>query len=141
MEENKQILELMQKMEKSARQQVRLGRILCALLLVLVVCCGALLATVSSLLPQMETALMQFTQVMGQMEGLMVDLETVAATLAQADLGSMVENVDALVQTAQQSLALTMEKLNTIDFATLNQAIADLAAVVEPLAKIPSLFR
>ena len=141
MEENKQILELMQKMEKSTRQQVWLGRILCALVLVLVVCCGALLATVSSLLPQVETALVQFTQVMGQMEGLMGDLETVAATLAQADLGGMVENVDALVQTAQQSLALTMEKLNTNDFATLNQAIADLAAVVEPLAKIPSLFR
>ena len=141
MEDNKQILELMQKMERSSRQQVRLGWILCALLLVLVVCCGALLITVSSLLPQVETALVQFTQVMGQMEGLIADLETVTGTLAQADLSTMVENVDQLVQTAQQSLALITDKLNTIDFTTLNKAISDLAAVVEPLAKIPSLFR
>jgi hypothetical protein len=49
--------------------------------------------------------------------------------------------VDALVSTGQQSLEQTMAKLNDIDFQTLNKAIKDLAAVVEPLAKMSSLFR
>jgi len=48
---------------------------------------------------------------------------------------------DNLVATGQTSLEQTMEKLNSIDFKTLNQAIADLSKVIEPLAKIASILK
>jgi hypothetical protein len=50
------------------------------------------------------------------------------------DLGAMVQNVDELVVT-------TREGLGAIDFKMLNQAIEDLADVVEPLAKFFNVFQ
>ena len=41
----------------------------------------------------------------------------------------------------QQSLEQTMEKLDSIDTEKLNQAIDDLSAVVEPLAKFFNVFQ
>ena len=52
----------------------------------------------------------------------------------------MVSNVDNLVTTGHQSLEGMMEKLNSVDFEKLNQAIEDLAAVIEPLAKMAKVF-
>ena len=46
------------------------------------------------------------------------------------------EEVNGLVQTSQASLEQTMEKINSVDFETLNNAIQDLSKVVQPLAKL-----
>ena len=59
----------------------------------------------------------------------------------ELDFAAMISDVDGLMVTAQQSLEDTMGKLNGIDFTALNKAIKDLAAVVEPLAKVSSVFR
>ena len=48
--------------------------------------------------------------------------------------------MDSLVTTGQQSLEATMDKLNSVDFETLNQAIKDLAAVTESLSKVTKIF-
>ena len=52
----------------------------------------------------------------------------------------LVGNVDSLAINAQDSLKQTMTKLGAINFETLNKAIEDLAAVVEPLAKFFNVF-
>jgi hypothetical protein len=52
----------------------------------------------------------------------------------------MVNDVDSLVATAQESLEQTMQNLNTIDFQTLNKAIEDLSKVVEPMSKLMKVF-
>ena len=57
------------------------------------------------------------------------------------DFTGMVEDVDTLVTTAQSSLEQTMGKLNSIDFDTLNNAIEDLAKVVEPMSKLMNVFK
>lgn len=141
MDENREMLELLRKIEQANRRQVRIGWVLCALALVCVGACVALYLTARQALPQLNQMAQQAIQVLTHMETVLTDLEQVTQQLAQLDLGPMVTDVDELVQTAQESLALTMEKLSTINFAKLNQAIEDLAAVVEPLAKIPSIFR
>ena len=71
---------------------------------------------------------------------MLTDLEQVGRNLAALDLESMVRNMDSLAVYAQESLQQTMEKLNTIDIETLNQAIQDLAKVIEPLAKFFGRF-
>ena len=53
----------------------------------------------------------------------------------------MVANVDTLVVSGQQSLEQSMDKLNSIDFDTLNQAIQDLSNVIQPLARLSGMFR
>ena len=75
------------------------------------------------------------------MQTVLTNLETTTSQLAQLDFATMVTDVSELVATGQQGLEQTMAQLNSIDFKTLNKAIQDLAAVVEPLAKVSSVFR
>ena len=127
MEENRELLELLKKIEKTNRQQLRTGRLVCIFALLAAVCCAVMAVTVFNVLPQL-TALAE------QMDTVLGNLEQTTTQLAALDLGRMVADVDALVVTGEESLKQTMEKLNAIDFETLNQAVGDLAAVVKPLA-------
>ena len=134
MEENKEIIELLKKLDESSQKRVRLGRILCVLALVAALFCGATFAVVFSLVPQVETVLTQLQPVLG-------NLEQTSQQLAALDLAQMVANVDTLVVSGQQSLEQTMDKLNSIDFDTLNQAIQDQSNVIQPLARLSGMFR
>lgn len=134
MEENKEALELLKQIEKNSHRQARTGKLLCLLVLAMVLCSAALCGAILMLLPQVETVIVQMQSVLG-------NLEEATAQLAAVDFGSMVSGVDTLVATGQQSLNQTMEKLNSIDFKTLNQAIKDLADVVEPLARLTNMFK
>lgn len=134
MEENKEALELLKQIEKNSRRQARTGKLLCLLVLAMVLCSAAICGAVLLLLPQIETVVVQ-------MQSVLRNLEEATAQLAAVDFGSMVSGVDTLVATGQQSLNQTMEKLNAIDFKTLNRAIEDLADVVEPLAKLTNMFK
>ena len=131
MEENKEMLELLRKIEKSSRAQARTGTLVCIFALIAAVSCVAALMLVLDFLPQIHAVLEQMQTVLG-------NLEQTTAQLASMDLQSMVSNVDALVATGQEGLEQTMEKLNSIDLDTLNKAIGDLAKVVEPLARLIS---
>ena len=140
MEDNQKLLELLEQMERNSRKQVRLGRLQCLLSLTAAVFCAGAFVLLYQLLPQVLAILPQIDGVLNQMQGVLTDLGTTTEQLAQIDLSGMVTGVDTLVTTAQQGLNETFGKLDTIDFATLNKAIADLAAVVEPLSKISRLL-
>lgn len=133
MEENKELLQLLEQIEKNGRKQVRIGRIQSLLMLVAVVCCAGAVVLVLHFLPQIAA-------VVDQMEVVLGNLERTTGELAALDLQSMVKDVDTLVVTGQESLEQTMAKLNTLDFEALNQAIQDLGKVVEPLAKLFKAF-
>lgn len=140
MEENRQILELLERMEKNSRRQLRLGRIQCILTLVAAAFCAAAFLLVLRALPQVMEVLPRIDGVLGQMQTVLGNLETTTQQLAQIDLTGMVTDVDALVTTAQESLNQTMQKMDAIDLTTLNKAIGDLATVVEPLSKLLKAF-
>lgn len=140
MEENKETLELLKKIERSNRHQVWSGYIRSGLILVCAVCMVALVVMVARLMPQINEILGQAGLAMGQIQTVLTDLQQTAGQLAQVDYAGMVSNVDNLVTTGQQSLEGMMEKLNSVDFEKLNQAIEDLAAVIEPLAKMAKVF-
>lgn len=133
MDQNQEMLELLRKIEKSGRQKNVTNILLCLFMLAAAVSCVALCLMVYQLLPQINDLLVQ-------MEGVMGDLEQTARTLASLDLEGLAANVDSLTVLAQESLQQTMDKLNTIDFETLNKAIEDLAEVIEPLAKFFGMF-
>ena len=140
MEENKELLELLQKLEKSNRQQVRLTRMVCIFALIAAVCCGCTFGLVYNVLPEITGILPQIGTVISQMQSVLGDLEQATSQLSLMDFTGMVEDVETLVATAQDSLEQTMGKLNAIDFGTLNKAIADLAKVVEPLSKLMNVL-
>ena len=140
MEENKETLELLRKIEKNSRMQTYSGYARTALVLVCAVCIVVLTVSVMKMLPQINELLGQAKLAMGQIQPVLNNLEQTSAQLAQVDYAGMVSNVDGLVTTGQQSLEATMEKLNSIDFDALNKAIKDLAAVTESLSKVTRLF-
>ena len=63
------------------------------------------------------------------------NLESVTAQLTSMDLEGMIVNVDELVSVGRETLTETAGMLDSLDMETLNRAIRDLAAVVEPLAR------
>ena len=63
------------------------------------------------------------------------NLEQLTAELNEADLGGTVENINNLTIQATGDLSASMERLNSVDLETLNEAIDNLNATVEPLAK------
>ena len=148
MEENKDFTALLEKIEENSRKQARYAKWQCMLSVVAVILCVAVLGCILYLLPmlndvavQAETVMRNIGQVSAQLaqadwQGLISDLETVSNQMANANLGSIVEEVNGLVQSSQVGLEQTMEKFNSIDFDTLNKAINDLSKVVEPLAKL-----
>ena len=140
MEENKELLELLQKIEKANRQQVKLTRLVCIFALAAALCCICTLGLVYQVLPQITGILPQINSVVTQMQTVLGNLETATAQQSVVDFSGMISDVEALVVTAQESLEQTMRNLNTIDFQTLNQAIDDLSKVVEPMSKLMNVF-
>ena len=134
MEENKELLELLQKIEKANRQQVKLTRFVCLFALTAALGCICTVALVCHVLPQINTIISQMQIVLG-------NLEEATAQLSVIDFSGMISDVDVLVTSAQDSLNQTMNKLNTIDFNTLNKAIDDLAKVVEPMSRLMNVFK
>ena len=147
MEENKEALELLRKIEKNSRIRTYSGYARTALVLVCAVCMVVLTMTVTRLTPQIQDLLDQAGNTVGQAQhavnqvGTVLDyLEQTSKELSQVDYAGMVDGVDSLVTTGQQSLEATMEKLNSIDFDALNKAIRDLSSVTQSLANITRIF-
>ena len=138
---------ILEKIEKQTRQQALFTKILCGLCVAVLLCTLVLTIAVAGVAKQLmevvtplQDVASQVYAMTGQAETIMDNMETVTQALADADLGTMVENVNALAAESQTIVSEAMEKLDTIDIDTLNKAIADLSDVVEPLAKVSKLF-
>lgn len=131
---------LLEKLEKQSRRQLLFTKILCALCALMLICTLVLTLSISGAVNQILTISQPLQQMAAQAGTVMANLDTVAQDLADADLGSMVEKVNALTADSQTVITEAMKKLDAIDIDTLNQAIQDLADVVEPLAKVSKFF-
>lgn len=134
MDQDQRTLDLLERIEKANRKQVFYARLQFAFTIVAVLCCAVLLIAGIQILPKLqETA--------AQAETVLSNLEAVTAQLANADIGTMVEDVNALVSTSQVGVEQAIAKINDIDFDSLNDAIKDLSDVIEPIAKFFNSFK
>ena len=140
MEENRETLELLRKIEKNSRMQTYSGYARTVLVLVCAVCIVVLTCADMKLMPQINEILGQAKGAVTQVGTVLNYLEQTSSQLAQVDYAGMVSGVDGLVTTGQQSLEATMDKLNSIDFDALNKAIKDLSAVTQSLANVTRIF-
>ena len=134
MEENREMKELLNRLDESNRQQAKCAKWQCILSVASAFCCVALFVLVWQLMPRVQA-------LTGQMETVLTNLEIVTEQLAGMDLGEMVRNVDDLVITSQAGVDAAVTKLNSIDFDALNKSIGNLSDVVEPMAKFFHVFR
>jgi hypothetical protein len=56
------------------------------------------------------------------------------------DAGVLIENTNTMVTDNTDAVAETVQKLNDVDFETLNTAIDNLNTAIEPLAALAGLF-
>ena len=128
MENNEQMLELLQRIERTEKKQLRTQRLRCLFSLVGALACVAAVVMLMGVLPQVE-------EMIAHMQTTLNNLESVTAQLAAMDLEGMIVNVDELVTAGRETLTETAGMLESLDMETMNRAIRDLAAVVEPLAR------
>lgn len=62
------------------------------------------------------------------------NLEEISVELQDADLGGMVKDIDKLINTSETTIGTANDKLNQIDFDTLNKSINDLSRIIAPLS-------
>ena len=83
------------------------------------------------------TLMVEDTSEMLDQTALVVDnLETITSDLAKADIEGMLNNVNELVITSEESMQEAVKKIDDIDIRSLNKAIKDLQAVVTPLSRL-----
>lgn len=145
--ENQEMKAWMQKQEAVSRKQLRYSKTQCILTGVAAVCCLVMLVAVLAVAACAVPLLSQAAPVMEQLQTLGIqagdaleNLDSATEKLAQIDLTNITDKLDTLVTSSQSAVEEALEKINTIDITTLNQAIADLAKVVEPLARITNVF-
>jgi len=139
--------EILARLEKHTRQQLLFTKILCILCALAVVCSLVLMFAVTGaaaelleLAQPLQGLTAQLQDLAQEAETVMTDLGVVAEALAAADIGGIVGNPNVLAAESQSAVADAMATLDTIDIEALNKAIKDLAAVVEPLAKVSKIF-
>ena len=123
-----------------AKKQSRSALIISGVCLVLVIIA---IGVVLSVIPKVVSLIDNVNSIVANAEVTLADasvvldnLNTVTEELAKQDIDGLFKNVDALVTDSQKSINEAMEKVNQMDIETLNSAIADLQAVVEPMARL-----
>ncbi|HKM22234.1 MAG TPA: hypothetical protein VJZ01_09350 [Lachnospiraceae bacterium] len=122
-----------EKQMKYVRTQLRLTQLSTVVLIAVII---FLLIGVSSYIPKVNALIDDSSAIMKQASGVLTNLDSVTAELAEADITGMLDDVDSLVVSSEESMADALQKIEDIDIDTLNSAIKDLESVVKPLAKL-----
>lgn len=138
--EEKDVHEILERMEKTNRQQLRYMRLQSILAVLAALCFVALAFAVGRVMPRLSGFADEAENLLAQAEVVLTNLEEVTQELTQVEFTAMVEDVGALVSSSQAGLEETLEKVNSIDIEKLNEAIDGLSKVVEPLAKFFKVF-
>lgn len=133
MEQDKNMLQLLEKMERNSARQLMYARLMCLFSVIAAVCCICIIFKLNSLLPQLQTFA-------AQAEAVLTNLESATQELASVDLNGMVSGITDLVTASQTGVEEAIGKLNELDIEALNKTINDLSVVVERLARIASIF-
>ena len=129
MENEKDLHEVLERLEKSNRQQVKYARLQSLLAVLAAICFIALVFAVGSVMPQMMDFVAQTQSIaeeaeilLGQAEVVLTNLEEVTQELTEVEFAEMIGDVDSLVSSSQAGLEETLEKVNSIDIEKLNEA-------------------
>ena len=128
-------------MEELLKKQLfwtRLGVILLAVVLVIVLVGAVILAPAMVSINNITKDLEQITRRLDQADiaGIAEDLKKVSDELAQVDFALLGDNINKVAEDAQVSMEAALTALDTLDLETLNAAIADLKTIIDPLARL-----
>jgi len=129
-----------EKQMKYVKTQLRLTQFFTFVLVVFIVFFSVGIVSyvprLNALLNDTNVLMGQATEAITQTSGVIDNLNKVTTDLAEADITGMLNDMDSLVVSSEENMAVALEKVNEIDIKSLNKAIKDLQAVVSPLAKL-----
>lgn len=73
---------------------------------------------------------------MDDLKAIEEDLSKVTKELSSSDLAGLVSDTKTLINNSSNDMQSAMERINSIDFESLNEAIVDMKTAVAPLAKL-----
>lgn len=140
------VLALLKKIESENAEQVRYAkkqyrmscvRTACSVLtlVVVVVIAAIFVPQLRQTLTQVDGVLVQVDTVLDNLESTTAELAALVPQLSQS-VPALVENLDALVETSSEEITTALQKISSLDVDSLNIAIRDLQAIVEPLARL-----
>lgn len=108
-----------------------------------VIVCVAVCIAFGLLVPRASRALRHAVETLSSVDELVVtaDVALANANKALAAANEAADAANRLVTDNAAAVTEAMEKINALDFESLNNAIRDLESIVEPLAKLANLFR
>ena len=125
---------------KYAKTQMRMAVFtsLTSLIIIILVAIGVafIVPRILVVVNQADTIMQQTNDLVTQAETVMTNMEQVTNELAKADITGMLEDVDSLVVSSEESMSEALKKVTDIDIDSLNDAIKDLGSIVSPLAKL-----
>lgn len=119
------INEKLTKLESNSRKQLIYARIRCLFALASFACILVILIAVVRFIPSLQ-----------DVQTLITDVGTLVE-----NVDTLVENADTLISSAQTSVEQMQSTLDSIHLDTLNQAMEDLASVIERLERVTSFFK
>lgn len=140
MDKDLQTQALLTKLETHSRQQLLFTKVLCILCALALVCSVVIMVTVCKTASALTELIKPVQELAVQAEATLTDLDTAASKLAQADFSGMVSQINTLAADSQAAVGEAVKKMDALDIETLNKAIRDLAAAVEPLANAIRFF-
>ena len=141
MDNEQKLLQLLENIEKANRKQLIYTRAQAVSSVISAALCIALLFIGIKVLPQLQETIEQAQSVLSNLESVTDELAKSDLNALAKSIGSLVENVDGLVHITENGVVDAVGKINDIDFDALNDAISDLSAVVEPVAKFFKTFK
>ena len=134
--EQSDLLEQLIRLQKKELRNARLTALASLVVIVVLVAAGAILVPrAAALLDHIEHSLTDIDTLAAEAGTMLSEAQS---TVSQVD--SLARNANRVVVDNTEAVKEAMDKLNSVDFQRLNEAVDSLAQAVEPLAKLSSLF-
>ena len=126
--------ESLETLQKNQKKQTGLLRLIMVFNLIICVCMVVVTVSVVNVMPQVSSALKEVETLASGASGAINDVEALIPDLQQTskELGTISTSISS---DGLPKLYESLDNLNKLDMETLNQSIADLAAVIDPLAR------
>lgn len=126
--------EQLEELIKNSKKQLFYARVRTLASLVVA---GALVICLIIVVPVVLKTVAQANDIMTQVSETIVLADTAIESITEmsTSITEMGDNMDTFITDNAQSVAKVMEEIEAVDFEGLNNAIKDLGAVIEPLAK------
>ena len=130
MSERDLIVALLKEQKKASRHSLITAASLVAICLII----GA---AVLIIVPRVNATLNNAYQAIDSIENVVANADKAISSVEKSldGIDEMVKNVDKVAVDNTDAVGKTVDKMSSIDFATLNKSIKDLRDIIEPLAK------